>query len=428
MSSDEILELLQQADQPLSPAEIAERTGGAPRTLRRWLNKLVSQGVVQVTGRGPARQYQAASPPNVDEHLQRPVHERPHATWEPAFLYDYRPNETFYLDEQSRVALREIGAPTSTLPAGTYARRILDRLLIDLSWNSSRLEGNTYSLLDTEELLLRGQEPEGKSSLETQMVLNHKGAIEFLVENAADLVFTPLLIRTLHALLAENLLADPAARGRLRRIPVQIHGSTFIPLANPQRVEDAFLRLTQTAEVIKDPFEASLFVLVQTPYLQPFVDVNKRVSRLAANIPFIRENYFPLSFLDIPRDEYLRAVLAVYELRDVRPFAELFVRAYARSAEKYAVIAQSLGDPDPVRLRLRSELKATVAHIVRGRVLDPNVPVIVEELGLEVPRDLLDAFGRIVREELAALHEASLASFRLRPSEFEAWKAATSSS
>lgn len=423
MSDEQIVRILQEAEGPLSPSDLAERSGLPPRTLRRRIRTLVDDGRVIASGQGPARRYQAATPPT--EPLSRPVHDRDFTTWEPEFLYDYKPNETFYLDEETRKALHDIGEPTTKLPAGTYARRILDRLLIDLSWNSSRLEGNTYSLLDTQELLLRGREAEGRSNLETQMVLNHKSAIEFLVENARGLQFTPLLIRTLHALLAENLLADPTARGRLRRIPVEIAGSTFVPLANPHRIEEAFHHLLATAEAIEDPFEASFFVLVHIPYLQPFVDVNKRVSRLAANVRFIRDNFFPLSFLDIPRDEYVRAVLTVYELRDVGPLATLFSRAYRRSAEKYAVIAQSLGEPDPVRLQFREELKAAVAHIVRNRVPKRKLDEVVDQLDLEISAELIADFRRIVAEELAALNEATLASYRLRPSEFEAWKAFT---
>lgn len=412
---DEILTVLREAG-ALSPRELATRTGMAPRTLRRKLGALVDAGMVRAWGKGPARRYEITQ--------GRPVEERAFTTWEASFLYDYRPNETFLLEEDLRRELRSIGAPPTTLPAGTYARRILDRLLIDLSWNSSRLEGNTYSLLDTQELILQGKEADGKTSRETQMVLNHKSAIEFIVENADELSFSPLAIRSLHALLSENLLADPSARGRLRRIPVEIAGSTFVPLANPHQIEAAFEHLVASAEAIDDPFEASFFMLVQLPYLQPFVDVNKRVSRLAANLPFIRENYFPLSFRDTPRDEYVQAILAVYEQREVSPLAAVFSHAYRRSAEKYAVIAQSLGEPDPLRLQLRSELKETVAHIVRNRVPKGETHLVPARLGLEIPSEFEEAFRAVVEEELASLNEAILASYRLRPSEFEAWKKA----
>ena len=113
--------------------------------------------------------------------------------------------------------------PDSEKPAGTYARHILDRLLVDLSWASSQLEGNTYSLLDTKRLIEHGQAAEGKDAAETQMILNHKAAIEFLVDSADDLAFNRQTILNLHALLSDNLLPDPGAGGRLRRIGVGIN-------------------------------------------------------------------------------------------------------------------------------------------------------------------------------------------------------------
>jgi Fic family protein len=162
-------------------------------------------------------------------------------------------------------------------PAGTYARHILNRLLIELSWNSSRLEGNTYSLLDTKRLIEFGQEAEGRDRLEAQMILNHKDAVEFLVGNAAEIGFNRYTILNLHAILANNLLADERAAGRLRHIGVCIDGSVYHPPETPQLVEECFDQMLATAAAITDPFEQSFFVMVQLPYLQPFDDVNKRV-------------------------------------------------------------------------------------------------------------------------------------------------------
>jgi hypothetical protein len=106
------------------------------------------------------------------------------------FLDSYRPNETKYLSDAERARLHEIGAvPIGTQPAGMYSRKIIDRLLIDLSWNSSRLEGNTYTLLDTKRLIDFGKVAEGKDRTDTQMILNHKEAIEFLVNAAEEISF-----------------------------------------------------------------------------------------------------------------------------------------------------------------------------------------------------------------------------------------------
>jgi Fic family protein len=190
--------------------------------------------------------------------------------------------------------------PDDERPAGIYARTIYNRLLIDLSWNSSRLEGNTYSLLETERLLEHGEAAEGKDAQETQMIVNHKAAIELLVDQASEIGFNRYTILNLHALLADNLLADPQAGGRLRHIPVSIGGTVYSPLEAPQPIDECFQDILDKAAAIDDAFEQSFFVLLHLAYLQPFENVNKRVSRLAANIPLIRRNLCPLSFVDVP--------------------------------------------------------------------------------------------------------------------------------
>jgi Fic/DOC family len=158
-------------------------------------------------------------------------------------------------------------------------------------------------------------------------------------------------ILNLHGILAQNLLPDEAAPGRLRRIAVGIEKSAFHPLEVPQLIEECFNQLRATAQAIHDPFEQSFFAMVQLPYLQPFDDVNKRVSRLAANIPFIKGNLSPLSFTGVPRPSYTDAMLGVYELNKVDLLKDIFIWAYEGSAERYAAVRQSLGDPDPFRQR-----------------------------------------------------------------------------
>src|SRR5690348_14630707 len=254
----------------------------------------------------------------IQAYVRNPPEARRPVGYNRAFLDSYRPNESFYLNAAERAHLREVGTPKiAAQPAGTYAKQILNRLLIDLSWNSSRLEGNTYSLLDTKRLIVFGEEAEGKQRLEAQMILNHKDAIEFLIGAADEIGFNRYTILNLHALLANNLLADPDAPGRLRHIGVGIERSVFHPLEVPQQIEECFDQILATASAIADPFEQAFFVMVQIPYLQPFDDVNKRVSRLAANIPLIKGNFAPLSFEGVPRGIYTDAVLGVYELNKV---------------------------------------------------------------------------------------------------------------
>lgn len=339
------------------------------------------------------------------------------------FLDKYRPNETYYLSESTRNHLFEIGrSPDAERPAGTYARQILNRLLIDLSWNSSRLEGNTYSLLETERLLELGQVPEGKDSMEAQMILNHKAAIEFMVESAGLMRFNSFTIFNLHALLSDNLLRDQRACGCLRSRPVGIAKSVYQPLEIPQLISEYFQQILDTADAITDPFEQSFFVMVQLPYLQPFLDVNKRVSRLAANIPLIRGNLCPLSFVDVPQQVYVSGLLGVYELNRIELLSEVYMWAYERSSSLYSTTRQQLGEPDPFRLRYRNLIITMVGEIIR-RCMNKQMAVaaIKQKASETIVTDDQARFIEVIETELMSLHKGNIARFRLQLSEYDAW-------
>jgi hypothetical protein len=361
---------------------------------------------------------------SIRDYVRRTPEARKPAGYDRKFLDLYRPNVSFYLTEQDRAHLATVGRQQiEEQAAGTYARQILNRLLIDLSWNSSRLEGNTYSLLDTRRLIELGQEAEGRAHLEAQMILNHRDAIEFLIGAADEVGFNRFTILNLHALLANNLLADSRAAGRLRYIAVGIERSTFHPLEVPQLIEESFDQILATAAAITDPFEQAFFVMVQLPYLQPFDDVNKRVSRLAANIPLIKGNLSPLSFADVPRQIYTEAVLGVYELTKVDLLKDVFIWAYERSAARYAAVRQSLGEPDPFRFRYREQLRELIADLVRARVSRKDAVARIAAWS----RKKIDPAGRrrfaeLAETELISLHEGNFARYRIRPSEFAAWR------
>ncbi|MDE3208256.1 MAG: Fic family protein [Pseudomonadota bacterium] len=354
---------------------------------------------------------------------KRPQARRP-AGYNRAFLDSYRPNETFYLTSAEWAHLHEVGTPKIAVqPAGTYAKQILNKLLVDLSWNSSRLEGNTYSLLDTKRLIDLGEEAEGKQRLEAQMILNHKDAIEFLIGAADEIGFNRYTILNLHALLANNLLTDPEASGRLRHIGVGIERSVFHPLEVPQLIEECFDQILATASAIADPFEQAFFVMVQIPYLQPFDDVNKRVSRLSANIPLIKGNFSPLSFEGVPRGAYTEAVLGVYELNRIELLKDVFIWAYERSAYRYAAVRQSLGEPDPFRLRYRQGLREVIAAVVRGCMDKKQAIAYVNDwMHGHIDSEDRERFRETAEDELLGLHEGNFARYQIRPSEFTAWR------
>lgn len=360
----------------------------------------------------------------VRAYVRRPISARKPVGYDRAFLDAYTANETFYLTAEQRVHLRKVGTPSiAELPAGTYAKQILNRLLIDLSWNSSRLEGNTYSLLDTRRLIDFDEEAEGKSRIEAQMILNHKDAIEFLVGAPADIGFNRYTILNLHALLANNLLADPQAAGSLRHIGVGIERSVFHPLEVPQQIEECFDHILAMASAITDPFEQAFFVMVQIPYLQPFDDVNKRVSRLSANIPLIKQNLAPLSFTDVSRSLYTEAVLGIYELNRTELLRDIFIWAYERSAERYAAVRQSLGEPDPFRLKYRDALREVIQTTVRERMERKKAAVHIKAWTQEhIAADDWARFQETAEDELLSLHEGNFARYQIRPSEFRAWQ------
>ncbi len=341
-----------------------------------------------------------------------------------AFLDAYRPNESFYLPIEIRRDLLAMGqSPDAERPAGTYIKAVYNRLLIDLSWNSSRLEGNTYSLLETERLLELGESAEGKDALEAQMILNHKAAIDMLVDHADETGFNRYTILNLHGQLSDNLLADPQACGRLRIRPVSIGGTVFHPLEVPQLIEECFQQILDTAAAISDPFEQTFFVMAHLPYLQPFEDVNKRVARLSANIPFIRQNLCPLSFVDVPVHAYIEGLLGVYELNRVELLRDVFVWAYGRSCARYSAVRRSLGGPDPFRLHYRTILTQTVTEIVRGRMDRKTAVTYIKKRAVEdIPNEDRSRFIEVVETEIMSLHEGNIARFRLRPSEYQTWR------
>jgi hypothetical protein len=422
------------------------------RTLQRRLARLVARGALQRTGRGRATRYRPAktlngtvagpnrgpapSEPGLHRHVplsaagagirksvRAPLHKRMPTGYNREFLEAYAPNQTFYLPPDIRRRLLRLGQePGDQRPAGTHARKILSRLLIDLSWNSSRLEGNTYSLLETERLLELGEAARGKNARETQMILNHKAAIELLVEQAEEIGFNRYTILNLHALLSDNLLEDPRACGRLRAGPVTIGGSVYHPLEMPQVIEECFHLCLDKADAVADAFEQSFFIMVHLPYLQPFEDVNKRVARMAANIPFIRGNLSPLSFLDVPEQEYIEGVLGVYELNRVELLRDVFVWAYERSCARYSAVSRSLGEPDPFRLKYRRLITEAVVRIVRGG-MDKKAAVsfIKDQASKNMPPEDQPRFIEIIETEMMTLHEGNMARYGLRPSEYRAW-------
>lgn len=441
------------------------------RTLQRRLSYLLTTQQLSVSGQGRASRYQLSEPiyrmsqgfrPNevplstygsemyfkasrveeerptyikrttrfspasmsLQEFVRQPLHQRPSVNYNPDFLKSYQPNETFYLSQSTRDYLWNLGhSPRQdNQPAGTFAKKVYQRLLIDLTWNSSRLEGNTYTLLETELLLQLDELAENKSASDARMILNHKEAINFIIDCADIIKFNRATISNLHALLSKELLENEKARGQIRQIAVGIGRSSYNPLQIPQLLEENFLLILEKAAAIQNPFEQSFFAMVHIPYLQPFEDVNKRTSRLAANIPLIQQNLCPLSFVNVSDQEYVEGTLAVYELNRIELLREIFVWAYERSCNQYAEICHTVTEPSVFSLRYHREIIEAGAKVVRDVMNKKTATQYIQQYAEKnIAAKDRNRFIEKVETELMSLHEGSYACFRLRPNEFEIW-------
>ena len=446
-----ILELVSAADEGIGSNEVYQSLKESMRddapshsTIKRRLSELVNEGKIISSGRARAVQYRKASPgaqvitaltdvesripvsdesKAIKEYVQRPVQGRDPVGYRRDFLGGYVANQAQYLPDKIRTHLRNIGTlkePGQTA-GGTYPPVLVNRLLIDLSWASSRLEGNKYSLLETRNLIEAGQVAEGKDLTETTMILNHKEAIAMLLEAVQDIDFNMYTFLNLHGILSKNLLGDPNDSGQLREKIVEIGGSVYRPLGFPQQVEECFRLILDKAREIDDPFEQAFFVMVHVPYLQPFTDVNKRTARLGANIPLIKKRLCPLSYLEVPAKDYIEGTLGVYELNQTSLLQDVFVWAYERSCQQYNSVRDHSAVPDPFLLKYSQLLDSVIGEIVRKK-LPATAECITGLAQGRLQEEDADRFVMTVNDGLRNLREGLLARYRLRPQEFEDWK------
>jgi len=402
----------------------AIRRAAAPKssdtTVWRALKRLVEVGRLEVSGKGRATVYTIAGAAVVRAHLQTPYNRRPPVAYNPEFLDAYVPNRTFYIPEADRERLRKAGQPVGgMIKAGTYARRILEQLLVDLSWASSRLEGNTYDILQTERLIRFGEMAEGKDRKEALMILNHKEAIEYVVDNLDDIGLSRPGIFGIHALLADGLLADPAMAGRLRGTPVGISHSSYRPLDDAISIEEEFDILLHKAAEINDPFEQSFFLLAHIPYLQAFVDINKRTSRVASNIPLLKADLAPMSFLTMDDAAYIDGLIGIYELNNVALLREVFIDSYLASAEKYRILRAEVDSPEKAAIVYRDFVREAVRYSVLQTKTFRKDDILDLAARHDIPEDERDAVVAYAHKQFQGLHEGNLIRYRLKPKDIE---------
>ncbi len=189
----------------------------------------------------------------------------------------------------------------------------------------------------------------------------------------------------------------------------------------PQSIETRFALVIEKVAAIHDPFEQGFFLMVHLPYLQPFEDVNKRVSRLAANIPLIQQNLCPLSFVDVPERAYVLGTLGIYEMTRMELLRDVFVWAYERSCQRYVVVRDSVAEPDLFRMKHRDALTEVIGGIIRERVPASRDEIARRVQGL-VDEPNVEKFVRLAEDEFARLYEGNIARYRVRLAEYREWK------
>lgn len=324
----------------VSSSQIAEAMDGGVSlaTIKRIISELSSNFYIYAQGKARATRYFVSplfAPINLDEYYSREVDEREVLT---EFNYNLIPDvlckvNLFTQHEQDELnALQDIFQQNISKLSKEQRQREMERLGIDLSWKSSQIEGNTYSLLETERLLKEKQTASGKTKEEAIMLLNHKDALDFIVANPDYLQhLTISRIEDIHSLLVKDLGVDRNIRTRR----VGITGTNYRPIDNEFQIREA---LQQTCDLVNsrdNVFEKALYILVLLSYIQAFNDGNKRVARITSNAILIANGYCPISFRTVDSIDYKKAMLLFYEQNNISAFKQIFIEQFRFAVNTY---------------------------------------------------------------------------------------------
>lgn len=310
-------------------------------TIKRTLSEMTEKGFLTTIGSGRSTSYDLSS----RGRLFADIDAKQYVAIEPDKRYGLRqytfelfkklPSDIFTNDELEKLehATSEYKERAKGISA-TIRKKELERLVIELSWKSSKIEGNTYTLLDTEKLILENKEAPGRSKKEARMILNHKDAFNYIRRNSAQFkTITKKNLEELHAILVKDLGVHLALRSK----PVGVMGSVYRPLDNIHQITEAVEALSSAVSGIKSPYAKALIALIGIGYIQPFEDGNKRTSRLMANALLLSHSLAPLSYRSVDENEYRSAMLVFYELNSMVPLKKIFVSQYEFAAQNYAI-------------------------------------------------------------------------------------------
>ena len=326
-----------------SRVEISAGLTEAPneRTLKRIIAELVQNGDVIVKGKGKATRYslsaqaQLMMPLNIDTYFIKDIDERKvQESFNFQLIREVLPRVTLFTPEEKirlESAHKEFLANMETLSDLEY-RKEMERLGVDLSWKSSQIEGNTYSLLETDRLLKEKQTAQGKTKEEAVMLLNHKDALDFILDNPDYL--KELSVRRLediHSILTKEL----GVGNGIRKRRVGITGTNYRPLDNEFQIREALEDTCQLINGKENVFEKALLILVLLSYIQAFTDGNKRTARISSNAVLIAWGYCPMSFRTVDSVDYKKAMLMFYEQNNIAAFKKIFIEQYDFAVKNY---------------------------------------------------------------------------------------------
>lgn len=341
-TEQEIIALIKQK-QEISSKEIFEKLSStiSYATVKRILTKLLDEKFIIKKGRGKSTRYLISPtydlfyPVDIEEYYEQEIDER---VIKQGFNFRLIPEtlnncSLFKANELERLEMlqKKFKSNISQLTETEYKKE-LERLAIDLSWKSSQIEGNTYSLLETERLLKEKVTASGKTKEEAVMLLNHKEAIDFIIENPDYLMpLSVSKIEDIHSILIKELGVDK----NIRKRRVGISGTNYRPLDNTYQISEALTAMCNLVNGKKNIFEKSLLLLVLISYIQPFTDGNKRTARIVSNAVLMNNNYCPISFRTVDSIDYKKAILLFYEQNNITSFKRIFIDQFEFAVNTY---------------------------------------------------------------------------------------------
>jgi len=310
-------------------------------TIKRILLKLISENLIITIGKSKSTKYKLSSfyklfeQINIEQYYKKEIDEREIIkSFNFSVITEILPNiNLFFEDELNKLNLlqKDFTQNISDLDKLQYKNE-LERLAIDLSWKSSQIEGNTYSLLETEKLLKEKETAAGKTKEEAVMLLNHKDAIDFIVDNPDYLYpLSVSKIEDIHNILTKEL----AVNRNIRKKRVGISGTNYRPIDNEFQIKEALSDMCDLINEKENIFEQALLALILISYIQPFVDENKRTARIVSNSILINNKFCPISFRTVDSIDYKKAMLLFYEQNNITVFKQIFINQFEFAVKTY---------------------------------------------------------------------------------------------